>query len=804
FLGDFNINLLDESYSNALSDFMHCRGYESLINVATRFGGDSSSCLDHLWVYGLYGRQGGFTVKYKLNDLLELDHMAVLVDVNFCENINYKSNQIEILDWEKVDELVLSHNWENVYKEENGDKSCRELVGNIIKILKTATKTLHIRNKGRKRAPWANDTLVQLSNEKSRVYKLCKKCPHNHEFKKQLKFITKETQKLTRSLKRSYYNDLLSGFNNDPKKYWGLLNKLSGRNKESITSIDMNGIPLVVAENKEKIANVFNTYFINSVQDVNDRFEDPLTPVFDVVDKMSDNTLSCLELNISDVERGIDELSNKKSTGIDNIPGSLLKRHKTELGPVLLDVFNKSLQDGIFPECFKLSVVVPVYKAKERDKVENYRPISLLSTVSKVFEIIIKMKMLAFLNKQNFFNNFQYGFIPKKGTEDILVDFVYEVSNNLEMGFQVSSIFLDIRKAFDTVDHNILLYKLKDAGFEGEMLSWFKSYLIGRKQVVKIEGIHSKECMISSGVPQGSVLGPLLFVIFVNDLGKLELFGKLFAFADDTAIVYRAKSKDILSRCMNSDLIKISNWYYKNKLSINISKSNYMIFNFKENYEPDVDIRLHSSPECGDGICSPECGTLQRVMETKYLGVVIDQGLTWASQCCKIRAELRKINYLLYYLSQFLSAVHLRRVYVSIFESKLRYGLIVWGSAAKQHISQIKVLQNWAVRTITFSKKRDSAEQLFIKLKLLDFQKLCVSINTNYINKNKMKFNVQQVEKRTRLKSKILAEVPKFNKYHTRMQFPFVGPTMYNELGDSIKTSKNFKGEIRKYLLNLH
>ena len=289
---------------------------------------------------------------------------------------------------------------------------------------------------------------------------------------------------------------------------------------------------------------------------------------------------------------------------------------------------------------------MPVYKSGDKNDITNYRPIALLSVISKVFESLIKERMLKFLLKNNYFSPQQYGFLPNKSTDDALVDQVTEITKNLEEGKSVVAVYLDITRAFDTVTHQMLLTKLENAGFRGRMLDWFESHLVNRYQRVKLNNVLGKRLTVECGVPQGSIMGPLVFLIYINDLLLMNLRGSVYCFADDTALVYNGTDRGNILCAIKQDMRILAQWFITHRLFPNAAKSKIISFGYKNLLNINGEIRMHSSENC-PGNC--QCEPIARVNEIKYLGIILDSKMTWSAQTLYLQNNLRQLNYTLYH-----------------------------------------------------------------------------------------------------------------------------------------------------------
>ena len=299
----------------------------------------------------------------------------------------------------------------------------------------------------------------------------------------------------------------------------------------------------------------------------------------------------------------------------------MLKRLKVAIVKPLVKIFNASIESGIFPTNMKTAEVVPLHKSGSREDKNNYRPISLLLTISKLLEKIVYKRVYAFLDSTNQLYNSQYGFRADHSCSQAISEPVGEVAKNTEKNHMTCSIFINLSKAFDTLEHTTVIKKLEQYGIRGQTLLWFKSYLEGRKLRVRCttneEGKQeiSDTYSIEYGTPQGSCMGPLIFLIFCNDISLSLQHMHCIQFADDTTLYFSHQNANYLQYCVNSDLQILQDWFWANKLTLNASKSVCLIFNLRD-YLADLKLMM-SRVE------------LPILSETKFLGVWIDNKLTW-------------------------------------------------------------------------------------------------------------------------------------------------------------------------------
>ena len=397
-----------------------------------------------------------------------------------------------------------------------------------------------------------------------------------------------------------------------------------------------------------------------------------------------------------------------KAAGYDDVKPDIMKLAISFIAKPLTHIFNMSFANGTFPDKLKTAKIIPVFKKGDPSSYTNYRPISLLSCFSKILERLMFNRIYSFISMHDILSHNQYGFRPGHSTELALIDVIDKLCTKLDNKKISVGIFLDLSKAFDTIDHYILLNKLSHYGIRGTALSWMQTYLTNRHQYTSMNGTNSDLLTLKCGVPQGSILGPLLFIIYVNDISQISYNANVTLFADDTSIFFDDDNIDMLYNTICNELPKFTDWFAVNKLSLNIDKTNYIVFNRGTKYKWDRNIHIDGK-------------IVDHVYKTKFLGVVIDSKLTWhdhISTICKIIARNTGIlSRLKYSVPQHI----LKTIYQTLVLPHMSYCTIVWSGTSRIHLHPLEILQKRAIRHITKSPTMEHTSTLFKSLKLLKF-----------------------------------------------------------------------------------
>ena len=521
--------------------------------------------------------------------------------------------------------------------------------------------------------------------------------------------------------------------------------------------------------------------------------------------KVDLTSFSLAEVDQSSIDKLLKEIKTDKATGLDGISNKLLKLSAPFISKSITDLFNFSIQTNTFPDDWKIAKVSPIFKTGERNDPNNYRPISVTPTISRIFEKIISIQMQSYILDNNLLYELQSGFRSSYSTETALLDLTNEWTFNIDRKLVNGVIFLDLKKAFDTVDHNILISKLRYYGFSDPTINWFQSYLEGRTQKCFVNGVTSDFLPISHGVPQGTILGPTLFLLYINDLPKSLEYSRTRLYADDTTLTFSHNVTQSLHQQMSSDLSSISAWLCANKLTLNAVKSEFMLIGERHRLATlDTDFTLRVNDV-----------ELKRTNEAKCLGVQIDEHLQWGPHIDFIKKKISRGLWVLKKLKPILSQDNLITIYKTIVEPYFDYCCLVWDSMCETLADKLQNLQNRAARIITGAPYRSvSTNEMFDKLKWSSLSRKRSEKQAIMMFKIKNgtapQYLLEMFEKTHEINYSLRRslhdfKLPKVRTETYKKAFAFKGVKVWNALPDDVKSEislTRFKKEI-KYLSDL-
>lgn len=686
-LGDLNKDFQRE-LPHSIKDIFLLNGLVNLINKPTRFDTrtGNSTLIDPVFVTDTVPVIDCDTLPI---DRLISDHDGTYVSIT-CGYSNSKSFKRTVWDYRNADftsmkEKICSTDWEEIIESDaDVNTSCSKFVEKFINIAKLyiPVREVTIRDDDK---VWYDSELRRETRKRDRLKKIFIK-KKSELAERKYKTQRNRVNHLKRRAKYRFFENITENLDelksSNTKMYWKtihMLLKTDCTRNELPPLRDPQNNNTFFYEPNEKV-NILNKYFCSISTVSNDEKE---LPIFDDRCNNSITRITVTEQEVSDI---IGTLNINKAVGPDCISNRMLVSVKDVISNPLSILFNKSLRQKLFPNNWKTAHVIPLFKKGDKSLTSNYRPVSLLSCVSKVFEKIIFKHVYNHLRDQNLLYKYQSGFIPGHSTNHQLVELYHNILSALDKKLLTSVTFADISKAFDTVWIKALLYKLEKYGIKGDLLSWFKNYLSNRTQCVTIKNAISQSGNLHAGVPQGSVLGPLLFLIFINDIPDgMVGFGRLFA--DDTSIGHSENDVNVLRSQVNNDLSYLNDWSSKWQIRFNPNKTDIIVFNL-QGHEFDIEFKFGDIP-------------LNPVKTHTHLGVVLSSDCRWNKHIDKIIESASKQLNILRKLKFKLSRLQLEKIYLTFIRPRLEYASEVWDNCGFINSDRLEKVQLEAARIVT-------------------------------------------------------------------------------------------------------
>ena len=443
-------------------------------------------------------------------------------------------------------------------------------------------------------------------------------------------------------------------------------------------------------------------------------------------------------------------------------------------------------------------MICPIYKNGSTTDKTNYRPISLINNFAKVFEKALKIRLQEFLDKYNIISQNQYGFRTKLSTNDAIYKLTNIINRTLHEGRKCITVFLDLAKAFDTVSHSKLIQKLEYIGIRGKVLDVFVSYLTNRTQYVKIGDTLSSVEIVKAGIPQGTIVAPLIFLIYVNNLCNIHINGQLISYADDTAIVVTGDSWEEVEVGALQDMETILAWLDYNLLSFNATKTKFMTFSIYDSHQPNInELKLGKNQ------------TVKKIDKIKYLGIIIDKNLKWMEHVTYITSKIRKMIHKFYGLRYILSRKSLILIYEALVVSTIKYGIIAWGGAYQNSLLPLVNIQKHIVKIIFKKQKIYPSSDLFILYRnhnILNINDIYITECIVFVRQHLNMFDFVSHSYSTRAINNQHLNIETYLKNKQQHYIDYLGPYYYNRIPRVIRDIKNhntFRKQIITYVLHM-
>lgn len=705
-MGDYNLDLVNKTNNNILKFYNTMLLYSCYPHISkpTRIDSVSETLIDNIFSNVIHAEH--------LNGILYSDisdHLPIFV---ICYNVISEKTRKNIFVKKRketeqtIDSLIFDlskEQWREIFSVEDANLSYQNFLHKLSFYIDKNMPFIKKKDNISIKQPWITQGLMQSILTRNRLYKISLRKP-TAQNKDRYKHYRNRLTTLIRVSRKRYYSNKIESNQGNVKVLWQTINDLLKTKKKVCSDIIVeNGNEIT---DPHSIATAFNNFFVNigprlaSTIHTNENFKDYLSDA-------NENSLFFIPVNENEILEIVRSFKMSRSCGYDGISVYLLKKIIYCLASPLVHICNLSLSTGIFPDSLKIAKVIPIYKKDDLTQIKNYRPISLLPVISKILEKIVYKRLYSFLQENNTLICNQFGFRKGFSTDYALIQSCDKITQTLNNKEHIIGVFMDLSKAFDTMNHNILLQKLTHYGIRGTALKWFNNYLVNRKQFVSFQSVNSPSLNVLCGVPQGSILGPLLFLIYINDIVKSSPLLTYVLFADDTNIFCSHKCLNTLIYTLNNELVKISTWFKCNKLSLNLDKTCFINFCASQTHFDQV-----------INIVIDDISIVER-KSTKFLGITLDSKLTWNNHVNNITTSISRAVGVIGKMRDLVPEKILYTLYNALVLPYFTYCNTVWGNCSITKINIIFLLQKRALRICTHSNYLAHTNPLFYRLNIL-------------------------------------------------------------------------------------
>ena len=788
-IGDINIDVKKKSDSNTkdLIQLMNSFGLKQYIDGITRYG-RNSSCIDLIFSNSEYICNSGIL------DLNFSDHQAVFVSRKRTNSIKTKIEftgrsykNYKIIDFQ---EKLRNMEWIEYFGIEDPNECWDILYNRIIKILDgmCPEKIFNVKSY---REEWMNKDIMEKILDKDKALKKAKSTNFELDWER-ARYLRNNVGKLVEKAKREHFQEEYENSKDDPKRFWRNIYDIIPKNKNNKSNIHLNdqdGKEVSITET----ATFINNYFTNIGPKLASKFNEK----WKYFGKEIENSIEDIKVIEGYVFDFVKDINVGKSSGFKEISSECLRDALIVLIPQLSHIFKQSILTGKFPDKWKIGTIVPIFKGGNKEDVSNYRPVSLLPITGKIFEKILHYQIINFLDENEFLTNKQNGFRKNKSTLGSIVNFTSDIFESINNRKYTVAAFIDLKKAFDTVNHKILLEKLYLAGIRGNTLKLITDYLDNRFQKTISNGNISNFNRITCGVPQGSILGPLFFLIYINDLEGVLGGNNFHLYADDT-VIYCMNDNVIMAEMeLQKILNKFANWCAVNALTINTSKTKTMLFGsrnkIKNSYKPELFINNE---------------LLQLVPTFKYLGVHLDQTLNFNYHLETLKNNISFKLYMFSKIRRFMNEKCAIIVYKTMLLPFFDYCDIVYMFSGQNELSKLNRHHIRGMRICSNNGYHLEEKELYINCNLstLNVRRKVHLRNFMFKLKNSEIYleNNDDVHVNTRLHDGPVFKVTHPNSEPIKRSVMYIGALEWNSLDADVRNIKdmaNFKRTQKSWML---
>ena len=823
--GDFNLDLLKATENKFINEYINnifSNGYLQIVLKPTRLTTHSATLIDHIITNCKSTNHNSYILCDQISDHFPIIHLLETAKPKLTPSPQ-PSRNFSIPNINKFKSAIKNYNWNHVLLESCADKATTNFANtfNFLYDIYFPLKQTKPNINHNPYEPWMSGGILTSRRRRALLHKMSLKNPSecNINLFKKYRNLYNQVIKLAKKL---YYERQFKLHQKDCRKTWQILYSSIRKNKQTkqhCTRLQVDGRE---TSDPNQMAKLFNEHFTNMASGVVAGLNPTnLCPLDKLEQVNSSFSLSDTPITFEEIINAVDLLPDKKTADASGVSSNFLKQTIYAIIQPLHHIFNLSISTGSVPSLFKIAKIIPIYKNGDKSNPDNYRPISLLNTFSKLLEKIVAKRLVCYLESNNILSKWQFGFRSGHSTTHPMVYLLNKITESLNEKKFGLAIFCDLKKAFDTCNHKILLSKLSRYGIGGLSLKWFQSYLNNRKQFVHIGGANSNLLDIELGVPQGSILGPTLFLLYINDL---PLHTKLLSllFADDTTLFASSSDLVTLVSFVNMEFKKICNFFRANLLVLHPEKTKFMIFT-KNKVNMDVQLFTNNNNENENFLIHVH--SIHRVDESsstpaiKFLGVYFDENLNFNFQINSLKKKLSKALYSLRIAKNILSSKSLLLLYYSLFHSHLLYANIVWSCTSSKKINEVFRMQKNAIRIISKAKYNAHTEPLFKNLEILPLPDLIHFFELQFMQRFTQNFlptsfhnvwvrnnirNIGDNEIQLRNFSQFQAQFSRLSKLDSFPLYKF--PKIWENFPDEqLKFTRNkleFDSKLKRYFLN--
>ena len=784
-LGDFNLDITPgiTSKGKDLLAMTKIMGLQQYITSPTRITPNRKSILDLYFTNCSHVDDSGLT-KTNLSDHNQI-FLIKKKTPRQVKKATFKGRIYKNYDPLKFTQKLKQRDWNEVLEQDNPELAWESLFSQLHTTLNETCPIRDIKINRVKEEWMGNELLeqIQLKDDllvRSRETGVLEDWIIAQKSKNQ-------TKKMMKQAKSTYLTNALNAHQKDSKQFWRTLNKIlpkKGSSGNPIKLIKEDGTP----ENPSDAAGIINDFFTNIASKL-DKHDDPWVDKGPKTEARFDLKL----ISMQEIKKVIKDINILKSSGFDHISAKVLKDAFLAIPNVLLHIMNASIASSSFPISWKNATIIPIEKKPNAPTPSDFRPISLLPLPGKLLERLVSNRMMNYLEDNKLISEGQDGYRKNRSTIKAISGLTDDVLDQAGEGKITAAVFIDFSKAFDCVNHNILLKKLANLGFSRSAVKWYQSYLTNRQQRTLANGILSKYQRVTCGVPQGSILGPPLFILFVDDMTEVVKFSRTSQYADDTVVYLSSTNWQDISCKLNQDLDNLSQWCKLNKLHVNCKKTKYMVMGSR-----------HRTSLCGDLNLKIDNNKLDKVDTFKYLGVTLDPGLNYEAHLKSLNATVRHKLFLLRTVRPFLTNFAALQTYRVMILPLLEYGNTLYDSAPKKHLNKLQVAQNSALKAVFGLPKLTPTALLHTKAKLgtlLERRHRAILIQA--YRRSKIPKYCDDRALATRMHRATTLKVPKSKTVMAQKSLAFRGAVLWNKLPTVLREAPDlqiFKRNLDRHL----